>query len=135
MLWVTELQPEMGNKSIAYSIVLAQLGVALGGAVFCLAVWGWTTAGAALTGGLIGVVTNLYLALRVFGGNAVRPAQQVLRRFYAAEATKVVLTAGLFVLAIAVLHAEFLPLLAGYGLTLVVYWLALLPVRPKLETN
>lgn len=125
----------MGNKSIAYSIVLAQLGVALGGAVLCLAVWGWTTAGAALTGGLIGVVTNLYLALRVFGGNAVRPAQQVLRRFYAAEATKVVLTAGLFVLAIAVFHAEFLPLLAGYGLTLVVYWLALLPVRPKLETN
>jgi F0F1-type ATP synthase assembly protein I len=125
MLWVTELQPEMGNKSIAYSIVLAQLGVALGGAVLCLMVWGWTTAGAALTGGLIGVVTNLYLALRVFGGNAVRPAQQVLRRFYA----------GLFVLAIAVFHAEFLPLLAGYGLTLVVYWLALLPVRPKLEPN
>jgi F0F1-type ATP synthase assembly protein I len=123
----------MGYKTIAYRIVLAQLGVALVFAAVCLAVWGSSTASAALAGGAIGVVTNLYVARRVFGNGAVRPAQQVLQRFYAAEAVKFALTFGLFALGIGVLKLNALPLLGGYGLTLVVYWLALLPIRPKLE--
>ena len=48
---------------------------------------------------------------------------------------KVALTAGLFALAIGVWKLSVPPLLGGYGLTLVVYWLALLPVRPQLELN
>ena len=123
----------MGYKSIAYRIVLAQLGVALVLAAVCLAAWGRSTAVAALAGGAIGVVTNLYVALRVFGNGVVRPAPQVLRRFYSAEAVKFALTLGLFALGIGVLKLNALPLLGGYGLTLVVYWLALLPIRPKLE--
>jgi len=123
----------MGYKSIAYRIVLAQLGIALVFAAVCLAAWGRSTAVAALAGGAIGVVTNLYVALRVFGNGAVRPAPQVLRRFYSAEAVKFALTLGLFALGIGVLKLNALPLLGGYGLTLVVYWLALLPIRPKLE--
>jgi len=125
----------MGYKSIAYRIVLAQLGIALVLAAVCLAAWGRSTAVAALAGGAIGVVTNLYVALRVFGNGAVRPAQQVLRRFYAAEAMKFALTLGLFALGIGVLKLNALPLLGGYGLTLVVYRLALLPMRPNLELN
>lgn len=125
----------MGYKSIAYRIVLAQLGIALVFAAVCLAAWGRSTAVAALAGGAIGVVTNLYVALRVFGNGAVRPAPQVLRRFYSAEAVKFALTLGLFALGIGVLKLNALPLLGGYGLTLVVYWLALLPNRPKLELN
>jgi F0F1-type ATP synthase assembly protein I len=123
----------MGYKSIAYRIVLAQLGIALVFAAACLAAWGISTAAAALAGGAIGVVTNLYVARRVFGNGAVRPAQQVLQHLYAAEAVKFALTFGLFALGIGVLKLNALPLLGGYGLTLVVYWLALLPIRPKLE--
>jgi ATP synthase protein I len=123
----------MGYKSIAYRIVLAQLGIALVFAAVCLAAWGRSTAVAALAGGATGVVTHLYVALRVFGNGAVRPAPQVLRRFYSAEAVKFALTLGLFALGIGVLKLNALPLLGGYGLTLVVYWLALLPIRPKLE--
>ena len=41
----------MGYKSIAYRIVLAQLGVALVLAAVCLAAWGRSTAVAALVGG------------------------------------------------------------------------------------
>ena len=123
----------MGNKSIAYRIVLAQLGIALVFAAVCLVAWGRSTAVAALAGGVIGVVTNLYVALRVFGKGAVRSAQKVLQRFYAAEAVKFALTLGLFGLGIGVLKLNALPLLGGYGLTLVVYWLALLPTRPNLE--
>ena len=104
-------------------------------AAVCLAAWGRSTAVAALAGGAIGVVTNLYVALRVFGNGAVRPAQQVLQRFYVAEAVKFALTLGLFALGIGVLKLSALPLLGGYGLTLVVYWLALLPTRPNLELN
>ena len=125
----------MGNKSIAYRIVLAQLGIALGLAAVCLAVWGGSTALAALAGGMIGVVTNLYVALRVFGYAAVRTAQKILQRFYAAEAVKFALTLGLFALGIGVLKLNALPLLAGYGLTLMVYWLALLPTRPSPEPS
>jgi ATP synthase protein I len=125
----------MGNKSIAYRIVLAQLGIALVFAAVCLVAWGRSTAVAALAGGVIGVVTNLYVALRVFGNGAVRSAQKVLQRFYAAEAVKFALTFGLFALGIGVLKLNALPLLGGYALTLAVYWLALLPTRPKLELN
>ena len=123
----------MGYKSTAYNIVLAQTGIALTLAVVCTAVWGWSTAGAAFTGAAIGVVTNLYMAVRIFGSGAVRPAPQVLRRFYSAEAMKLAMTAGLFALAIGVFRVAFLPLIVGYSLTLMVYWLALLPVRAKLE--
>jgi ATP synthase protein I len=123
----------MGYKSIAYSIVLRQTGVALAFVVACITIWDWSTAGAALVGGMIGVVTNLFMAVRIFGGGAVRPARQVLQRFYSAEAMKLAMTAGLFAVAIGILKVEFLPLIAGYSLTLVVYWLALLPVWPKPE--
>ena len=125
----------MGYKSIAYRIVLVQLGIALVLAAVCLAAWGRSTAVAALAGGAIGVVTNLYVALRVFGNGAVRPAPQVLQRFYAAEAVKFALTLGLYALGIGVLKLNALPLLGGYVLTLAAYWLALLPTRPTPELN
>jgi len=123
----------MGYKSTAYNIVLAQTGMALAIAVVCAAVWGWSTAGAAFTGAAIGVVTNIYMAVRIFGGGTVRPAQQALQRFYSAEVVKIAMTVGLFALAIGVFRVAFLPLISGYSLTLMVYWLALLPVRAKLE--
>lgn len=125
----------MGYKSIAYRIVLAQLGVALAAAVVCLALWGAATAGAALAGGMIGVISNLYVAARLFGRGEVRAAPQVLRRLFAAEAVKLALTVAMFAVALGVLKLSALPLLGGFGLTLVVYWLALLPARPRLELN
>lgn len=122
----------MGYKSTAYNIVLAQTGMALALTVVCAAVWEWSTAGAAFTGAAIGVLTNLYMAVRIFGGAAVRPAQQALQRFYAAEVVKIAMTVGLFALAIGIVGVAFLPLISGYSLTLMVYWLALLPQRAKL---
>ena len=107
--------------------------MALAITVVCTAAWGWSTAGAALTGAAIGVVSNLYMAVRIFGSGAVRPAEQALQRFYSAEAVKIAMTVGLFALAIGVFRVAFLPLIVGYSLTLMVYWLALLPVRAKLE--
>ena len=123
----------MVYKSTGYNIVLAQAVIALALAVVCTVAWGWSTAGAALAGAAIGVVTNLYMAVRIFGNGAVRPAEQALQRFFSAEAVKIAMTVGLFALAIGAFKVAFLPLIVGYSLTLMVYWLALLPVRAKPE--
>lgn len=125
----------MGQKSTAYRIVLAQFAMALVATAAARGLWDGASALAVLAGGLIGVASNLYVAIRLFGGDAVRPAAQALKRLFAAEAVKFALTVALFALAIGVLRLAPLPLLAGYGLTLVVYWLALLPARPRLEPN
>jgi ATP synthase protein I len=123
----------MGYKSIAYYVVLAQTGIALVLALVCTAIWGWSTASAALIGAAIGVVTSLQMAVWVFRGKAEQSAKQVILRFYSAEAVKLAMTVGLFAFTVGVLGVAFLPLIVGYSLTLVAYWLALLPVQPKPE--
>jgi len=119
----------MNGKSTAYRIVLAQSVAALLVAAVLLLVSGRGAAIAATAGGAIAAVNNLYFAWRVFAGGVV-PAQTVLRRFYLAETIKIVLTAGLFLVALVVFELSFLPLLLGYGVTLLVYWAALLPLAP-----
>jgi ATP synthase protein I len=119
----------MNGPSTAYRIVLTQFGTAaLAGAV-AFATGGASIGVAALAGGMINVIANLYFAVKVFG-RGVRPAPAVLRSFYAAEAVKLLITAGLFVVTVAVWRLDFLPLLAGFVATLAVYWLALLPAGP-----
>ena len=117
----------MAGKATAYWIVKAQLVLALAGSVVFFALADGMAGWSALAGGLIGVLTSLFMALRVIGRGTVRPARDVMRRFYGAEAAKFFLTIALFAVAIGVLQMPFPPLLMGYGLTLVVYWLALLP--------
>lgn len=119
----------MNGKSTAYRIVLAQLVAALGVAVLLYAISGAQAGVAAAAGGAIAVVANLYFVRHLFAGG-VAPAQTVLRRFYVAETVKIVLTAGLFLAALVAFELSFLPLLLGYGVTLVVYWVALLPLAP-----
>jgi ATP synthase protein I len=53
-----------------------------------------------------------------------------MRGFYVAEAVKLLLTAALFALALAVLKLAAVPLLTGFVVTLAGYWLALLPAGP-----
>lgn len=119
----------MNGKSTAYRIVLAQLVAAVVVAALLFAISGAPAAIAAAAGGGIAVVANLYVVRHLFAGGVV-PAKTVLRRFYVAETVKIVLTAGLFLAALVVFELPFLPLLLGYGVTLVVYWAALLPLAP-----
>ena len=121
----------MNGKTTAYWIVAAQLVLALTAGAVCFVLAGGREAWSALAGGLIGVVTSLFVALRAIGRGTVRPAKDVLRRFYGAEAGKFFLTMALFALTIGVWQLPFPPLLLGYGLTLVVYWLALLPLKAR----
>jgi len=75
----------MNGKSTAYGIVLTQFGMAL---VAGLIAWLWSglpAGAAALTGGLVNTVASLTVALLVFRGG-VRPADQIAKSFYVAEA-------------------------------------------------
>lgn len=84
---------------------------------------------AVLVGGLINTVATLVVAMLVFRGG-VRPASHITKNFYVAEAVKVLLIAGMLLLAMTVLELAFPPLAAGFALTLLAYWLALLPAGP-----
>jgi ATP synthase protein I len=119
----------MTGIATAYRIVLAQLVLALGTGIIAWAAMGHAVAVAVVAGGLINVIANLYFALHVFRGG-VRTAHAVMRGFYVAEAVKLLLTAALFALALAILKLAAVPLLTGFVVTLAGYWLALLPAGP-----
>ncbi|OGI37392.1 MAG: hypothetical protein A2V91_04025 [Candidatus Muproteobacteria bacterium RBG_16_64_10] len=121
----------MNGKSTAYSILLAQLTVTLALAALLLGIQGSRFALAALTGGFIGVVSNAVFAWFALSGG-VQPARQVMRQFYLAEVSKLAVTVALFLVALSFFKTLFLPVLLGYGVTLVVYWtVPLLMPAPK----
>jgi ATP synthase protein I len=119
----------MTGITTAYRIVLAQFVLALVAGFIAWGAMGSAMAIAIFAGGLINVIANLYFAFHVFRGG-VRAAPSVLRGFYLAEVVKLLLTAALFAVALAVLKLEPLPLLLGFAVTLAGYWLALLPAGP-----
>lgn len=119
----------MTGITTAYRIVLAQFGLALVAGFIAWGAMGSAVAIAIFAGGLINVIANLYFAFHVFRGG-VRAAPSVLRGFYLAEVVKLLLTAALFAVALAVLKLAPLPLLLGFAVTLAGYWLALLPAGP-----
>jgi len=119
----------MTRIKTAYKIVLAQFILALVAGFIAWGAMGSAMAIAVFAGGLINVIANLYFAFHVFRGG-VRAAPSVLRGFYLAEVVKLLLTAALFAVALAVLKLAPLPLLLGFAVTLAGYWLALLPAGP-----
>jgi ATP synthase protein I len=116
----------MTLRAKAYAIAAAQFAAAAVISSGLLAFSGPGTAWSGLVGGLIAAAGSL-----VFAGWVARAAerspQEFARAFYLGEALKLVLTAALFWVAIALLHAAVVPVLATYAVTLLVYWLALLP--------
>ena len=44
-------------------------------------------------GAIASVIPSVYMAFRVFGGNKVRPAQEIAKSFYKGEAGKLIITA------------------------------------------
>ncbi|WP_338081741.1 ATP synthase subunit I [Ectothiorhodospira mobilis] len=106
-----------------------QAGVVLGGFILGALIGGAGTAWAAATGGIISLVATAWFALRVFPSRKRgRPAKAMMRGFYVGEVQKILLTVALFVIAIAWLRLEFLPMFLTYMAGLMAFWLALLPV-------
>jgi len=92
-----------------------------------LALWlGRAAAYAALVGGLVGVIPNYYLALRMARAQASAAAEMVLRNIYVGELIKITFTAAMFIIAIVLLDADFLIVVLTYIATVAVNWLAFL---------
>jgi ATP synthase protein I len=78
-------------------------------------------------GGGISILATLFFALRAIGLGGEPALKTLVGRFYVAEAQKLLLTVVLFYVAIRWLDVSFLPMMVAFALTLVVFWLALLP--------
>jgi ATP synthase protein I len=117
-------------RRAAFGIVLGQFAASLLVAGLIAIIFGAGTGYSALLGGVIGVVSSLYMAVAFFRQGEGADAGKILRGVYRGEAVKIALTAGLMIVAIVGLRAEFLPLFGGYMATIVVYWAALLNASP-----
>jgi ATP synthase protein I len=116
----------MDIRARAYRIVAAQLAVAAVISLGTLMFFGGADAGSAFAGGVISAAGSLMFA-RWLGLAAGRSPREFARAFYVGEGLKIVLTVALFWVAMALLKANPAPLLITYAVTLIVYWLALLP--------
>lgn len=112
-----------------FIIVGLQLAVTVLASLVAAMVAGRYAAWSALVGGLINVVASLYMALTLFAGRPGVGPQQWLARFLVGEVLKFVITVVLFVFAIVVLKAAFLPLILAYIATYVAYWIGLGRIR------
>ncbi len=83
---------------------------------------------AVLAGGGIGIVLTALSALRAGAASASGEPESVATAFYRGMFLKMALAVVMFVI-VAMLFAEwFLPVIAGYVVTLVAYWIALLRI-------
>jgi len=116
-------------KSIPARIVLWQLAVAAAGALVFGLLMEPRDAAAAFMGGAIGAVLSFYAAIKALGwtrGHREDHPQRVVQRFFRAEALKLLMAAGLFSLAAIVFAEAWLPLLATFVASQLVYGFALL---------
>ncbi|HEX7047297.1 MAG TPA: ATP synthase subunit I [Gammaproteobacteria bacterium] len=117
-------------KSIPARIVFWQVMVAIAGALIFGLVLGLRAAGAAFAGGAIGALLSLYFAIKAFGltrrqRQADHP-QATVRRFFRAEALKLLMAAGLFSVAAFYFAEAWLPLMTTFVASQMVYGVALL---------
>jgi ATP synthase protein I len=81
-------------------------------------------------GAIASVIPSAYMAIRVFGGKKVRPAQEIAKSFYKGEAGKLIITALMMSLIFSLvkpLAAGFF--FAGFGLTVLSHWLSPLMLK------
>lgn len=113
------------RRQLPMRLVRTQAAVASLIVVIWLVFLGYEAAVAALFGGLIGVVTNLYFATRSFALGPGATAQQMLQAMFRAEMVKLLLSALLFALAAKFFSEHFLALFSAWFATTAVYFIAL----------
>lgn len=87
---------------------------------------GWALA--VLSGGGIGIVLTAISALRTGAVSASGDPAAMAAAFYRGMLLKMALAVVLFVIVAALFSKWFLPVIAGYVVTLVAYWIALLRI-------
>ena len=118
--------------SIVQWILAGQLAVALMAGVLCAVVYDEAAGLWALVGGLIALIPNLVFSLGFGVRNDRRSAREVAKLFYVGEVVKLLLTVLLFFVAFNWSGVRVMPLLAGFVVTLNVFWFSLLVRRERL---
>ena len=113
------------QTSVINKILGWQLGISFFAAVVFAKLSGLEHAISAAVGGLAGFIPSCLFAYMVKKATDINPAN-LLQRFYLAEATKWVLTAGLFLIIFQFHNIKIIPLLTGYVAVLSIFWFALL---------
>ncbi|MGH7441496.1 MAG: ATP synthase subunit I [bacterium] len=116
------------GRRAAFLVVGVQLGVAVLSALAAGLGGGQHAAWSALMGGLINVLASLYMVIKLFASGLTTPERWLLR-LVVGETLKFGLTAVLFVVAIALLKAAFLPLIIAYVATYLAFWFGLARIR------
>ena len=111
--------------SIARTVCLVQLGIASAMALLVGMIWGLQFALAALYGALTAILPTLYFAFRLFVRSPQAAPAEVVGAAFRGEIGKLVMTAVLFWLGVAMFAPQFLALLATYAACLLAYWPAL----------
>jgi len=107
-------------------ILRCQAALALLVALIAGLLTGLEGAESAIIGGLTAFLPNAYFALRFARPTDGRTAKQILNRIYSGEAIKLALTAVLFFCALQIPNIKLIPLMAGFMMSLSVFWFALL---------
>ena len=114
-----------------YRVVGYQLMLALAAGFGWVLLAGSEVLGAVVLGGLTAVVpTGLQGALIASQRNRAG-AHWALSVFYLGSVLKLLLTGVMFVVAIAIIKVEFVPLISVYIVALAGYWMALVRVTPQ----
>ena len=82
---------------------------------------------AAFFGASIGFAGSLVFAFVMFGTGEI-PTNNIMRRMFRAEAFKILTIGLMFYFALAVLALPFLPIIVGFMVTLIVFFVALLTI-------
>lgn len=106
-------------------LVTGQLFAVVGLAAVLALVVNTITGYSVLVGGLAGVIPNFHFACRL-ARPAAGDATRHLRHIYTGEFIKIAFTVALFVIAIRMLRVEFMYVILGYAVTVVVNWVAFL---------
>lgn len=111
-------------KKEIYRIIYLQLLLILGLALILFLLQGIRSGLSTAIGGLAYWLPTMFFVRRVFGNASVRMAKQFVLAFFAGEATKLLLSAVLFVLIVKYLPVKALSVLIGYIGAIFAFWIA-----------
>ena len=112
-------------RKAVFSVPLWQLIAGFVGGVVFWALVGPKAGVSAFYGGSIGFAGSLVFAFVVFGFGE-QNNQQLMRKIFRAEAFKLLTVGLMFYVALKILVLPFLPVLVGFMVTLIIFFVALL---------
>lgn len=114
----------------ALMTLLLQVIITVAGITIAWLFQGWDLAKAAGFGGLIGLITTAYFALRIFTKSVKVGDGVAIAGLGITQLSKYAMIIALFYIALKVLHLPALPLVITFAATQAAYWLVLI-VNPK----